>query len=1113
MNTSSTHGTVFSLPRCVHLVALALALLVAVSGLALALPTPVRAASIVVNTCASNGVGSLAAAVAGAASGDTITFAQDCTGAGAITLLSTLTISKNVTIDATGRSVTISGGGTVQQFAVNSGITLTLTGLTLANGKGTLGGAIANNGGTLMVTGSTFSGNSTPGGFGGAIYSNGGTVQVTGSTFSGNSASGGFGGAIYNNGGMLTVTGSTFSGNSVPGGGLGGAIYNKNGTLNVTGNTFSGNSAPLGLGGAIDNDVGGTLNVTGSTFSGNSAPLGLGGAIDNDVGGTLNVTGSTFSGNSAPLGIGGAIDNNGTLALTLSVVAGNTAPTGPDIGGTVATDGGGNVIGDTAGSTGLIAASDKLNVAALLGPLASNGGPTQTFALLPGSPAIDIAPCPALLTTDQRGIMRPQGALCDAGSFEVLASPQSFIVTRVADDVNDANCNPAASGGCTLREAVNASNQTAGSGANTITFSPTTFASPQTITLLSASGSALTPSHTVTIDATGRSVTISGNNTVGLFFVNSSITLTLKGLTLANGKGGQGGAIFNNGGTLTVTGSTFSGNSASGGGQGGAIFNNGNTLTVTGSTFSSNSAPGGGQGGAIFNNGTLTVTGSTFSGNSAPGGGQGGAIFNNGTLTLTLSVVAGNTAPTGPDIGGTVATDGGGNVIGDTAGSTGLIAASDKLNVAALLGPLASNGGPTQTFALLPGSPAIDIAPCPALLTTDQRGIMRPQGALCDAGSFESRGFAATANTGNGQSAALNTTFLAPVTLTLASTQMEPVVGGQVTFTITPGGGGASATFPAAGGCTLTSATIAVCPITGGGVATSPSFTANGSLGVLTITASASGSAPTTYSETVAPGPATHFTVSSFPSPVTSGVAGSVTVTAKDASGNTATSYTGTVHVTSSDAAAILPSNATLTNGVGSFAVTLNTAGTQSITGTDTTTASITGAQTGITVTAATVTSLTTTAPTGTGSGNGGSASAPIIRAGSHITLGTVATYNNGTSGPPAGVTYSGYDVTKISVDANGVVTALAAGTTTITITAANGVTTTITITVSGGSGGGLMAPAPQPGAKANGTAVPNGTVAAQPTRKADAPPANGIQPQAGGSDPTATPAAQPGRR
>ncbi len=66
-------------------------------------------------------------------------------------------------------------------------------------------------------------------------------------------------------------------------------------------------------------------------------------------------------------------------------------------------------------------------------------------------------------------------------------------------------------------------------------------------------------------------------------------------------------------------------------------------------------------------------------------------------------------------------------------------------------------------------------------------------------------------------------------------------------------------------------------------------------------------------------------------------------MTAKDAFGNTATGYTGTVHFTSSDAAAILPANGTLTNGVGTFSVTLKTVGTQSITATDTVTTAITG--------------------------------------------------------------------------------------------------------------------------------------------------------------------------
>ncbi|MEP7286189.1 MAG: SBBP repeat-containing protein [Chloroflexota bacterium] len=96
--------------------------------------------------------------------------------------------------------------------------------------------------------------------------------------------------------------------------------------------------------------------------------------------------------------------------------------------------------------------------------------------------------------------------------------------------------------------------------------------------------------------------------------------------------------------------------------------------------------------------------------------------------------------------------------------------------------------------------------------------------------------------------------------------------------------------------------------------------------------------------------PTTYFSVTGFPSPIVAGTAGTVTVQALDASNNATNNYTGTVHLTSSDLQAILPANATLTNGVGTFSVTLKTGGTQSITATDTITNTITGTQSGIVV-------------------------------------------------------------------------------------------------------------------------------------------------------------------
>src|SRR5262249_51621458 len=100
-----------------------------------------------------------------------------------------------------------------------------------------------------------------------------------------------------------------------------------------------------------------------------------------------------------------------------------------------------------------------------------------------------------------------------------------------------------------------------------------------------------------------------------------------------------------------------------------------------------------------------------------------------------------------------------------------------------------------------------------------------------------------------------------------------------------------------------------------------------------TVTASITGSQAGVI---VNPAAASKLTVSGFPSPVTAGVAGSFAVTAKDAFGNTATGYAGTVHFTSSDAQAVLPANSTLTSGTRSFTATLKTAGVQSLTATDT---------------------------------------------------------------------------------------------------------------------------------------------------------------------------------
>ena len=144
-------------------------------------------------------------------------------------------------------------------------------------------------------------------------------------------------------------------------------------------------------------------------------------------------------------------------------------------------------------------------------------------------------------------------------------------------------------------------------------------------------------------------------------------------------------------------------------------------VTVTG---------GAGPGGAgIANAGTLTLVRDTIVGNAVAGSDSGGGIESDGTLTISRSTISGNRA----HVGGGIAFTGSLN-LSDTA-DCALMGTGDHQGVPVLLGPLADNGGSTDTQALLPGSPARDAgANCPA---TDERGVSRPRGAACDIGAYE----------------------------------------------------------------------------------------------------------------------------------------------------------------------------------------------------------------------------------------------------------------------------------------------------------------------------------------------------------------------------------------
>ncbi|CAM5726647.1 CSLREA domain-containing protein OS=Streptomyces violarus OX=67380 GN=FHS41_000367 PE=4 SV=1 [Streptomyces violarus] len=162
-----------------------------------------------------------------------------------------------------------------------------------------------------------------------------------------------------------------------------------------------------GYGGGIDIRGLGTVRILNSTITRNSST---------DGGGGINIAPAYLD--SLPAPIPDIVDLPlGRMTLRNSVVAGNTVDGVPadckKAFATIASQGN-NLDGD--GSCRLTAAGDLPSRAPVIGPLADNGGPTDTVALLPGSPALDAADgCPA---TDQRGVARPQGAACDIGAYE-----------------------------------------------------------------------------------------------------------------------------------------------------------------------------------------------------------------------------------------------------------------------------------------------------------------------------------------------------------------------------------------------------------------------------------------------------------------------------------------------------------------------------------------------------------------------------------------------------------------------------------------------------------------------------------------------------------------------
>ena len=493
---------------------------------------------------------------------------------------------------------------------------------------------------------------------------------------------------------------------------FGGGIRHIDGNLTIRNSLITDCTADFG--GGIDSGDGAVL-LENSTITGNATVLqgGDGGGILVFTDSSLTINQSTIAGNTAN-GLGDNLFADGNVTATNSIIAsaGDTTLTS-------SIDGAGTVSGT----------NNIIGMDPLLGPLADNGGPTQTMLPLPGSPMIDSGGASAL-ATDQRGFTRTVGSAPDIGAAEL----QERIVTTD----NDIDDGPflTTNNGISLREAINHAEPGQG---EIIRFAPSL--SGQTIYL--SSGQPLLVDRNVIIDGSTLqdAVTISGligtdgnDSTTSVFLIDHPGNddeeqpgnvghVSLSGLHIFNGDadGGIGsptsdrfgGGIYQEDGTLTLNRITLANNAAN---FGGAIYSRG-VLIINNSTIANNLARG--DGGGLYAVNSIELNRSTIAGNEAVVR-NGGIDNENSNIIANNTIISGNTAPISP------------NTQNSVVGSNNLINEATPR-----LGILQDNGGPLLTVRPMPGSPAIDGGFPDGITTVDQRGFARQVGSAPDIGAVE----------------------------------------------------------------------------------------------------------------------------------------------------------------------------------------------------------------------------------------------------------------------------------------------------------------------------------------------------------------------------------------
>jgi hypothetical protein len=534
-----------------------------------------------------------------------------------------------------------------------------------------------------------------------------------------------------------------------------------------------------------------------------------------------------------------------------------------------------------------------------------------------------------------------------SASFGLMNScPGSFIVTNNQD-----------SGAGSLRDVItNACN-----GA-IVTFAPNVTG---TITLTSGE---LDINKSITLSGPGaNALAVNGNGTGRVFGVGTAgvaNTVIISGLTITNGATKADGTDFYGGGgvlvligTVNLTDDAITNNDSSNSGDpfGGGVDNEGGNVTLTRCSITGNTTAE--FGGGVFNEGTsLLIMETTIAGNSASEFGGGGGLCYITATTMLNSTVFGNTA----NFGGNIDAEGSSLSFGNSIIAGGILAghlpvAADIFNdagtftslnynliqdttndasptpaqipiggtttnnitgVSPNLLALANYGGPTQSLLPAANSPAINAGNPTASDSIEQRALPRVTGGREDIGAVETD-YVLTATSGGGQSALINTAFGLPLKATVTESGND-IAG--ITVTFTPPVSGQSCVFAA--GTPITNVS---------GVATSTTLTANGTSGAYSVTASI-GSAIPTVSYSLTNGTCATITVG--PATIPSGTVG----TAYTSTQFTQTGGVGTVTFTETGAldgltlstAGVLSGTPTST---GSFPITVTATDSHSCTG------------------------------------------------------------------------------------------------------------------------------------------------------------------------------------